>query len=101
MAFVDLCRLCGTDTLNTVRNAIFKGEGRIKKYALKISGCLTLKVSHQNSQPKLLGKQIPPGPWVASGLSGDRRLSTYIHFKPRVCVLLAKPDAGAAGDWRP
>lgn len=45
MAFVDLCRLCGTDTLNIVRNAIFGGEGRVKKYALKISECLTLQVS--------------------------------------------------------
>lgn len=41
----DLCRLCGTDTLNIVRNAIFEGEGRVKKYALKISECLTLQVS--------------------------------------------------------
>jgi hypothetical protein len=45
MAFVDLCRLCGTDTLNIVRNAIFEGEGRVKKYALKITECLTLQVS--------------------------------------------------------
>jgi len=44
MAFVDLCRLCGTDTLNIVRNAIFEGEGRAKKYALKITECLTLQV---------------------------------------------------------
>jgi hypothetical protein len=44
MAFLDLCRLCGTDTLNVVRNAIFEGEGRAKKYALKISECLTLQV---------------------------------------------------------
>jgi hypothetical protein len=41
----DLCRLCGTDTLNIVRNAIFDGEGRVKKYALKITECLTLQVS--------------------------------------------------------
>jgi hypothetical protein len=45
MAFGDLCRLCGTDTLNILRNAIFKGEGRLKKYAHKISECLTLQVS--------------------------------------------------------
>jgi hypothetical protein len=45
MAFVDLCRLCGTDTLNVVRNGIFEGKGRAKKYALKISDCLTLRVS--------------------------------------------------------
>jgi hypothetical protein len=44
MAFADLCRLCGTDTLNIVRNAIFEGEGRAKKYALKISQCLALQV---------------------------------------------------------
>jgi hypothetical protein len=44
MAFVDLCRLCGMDTVNLKRNAIFEGEGRIKKYALKISECLTLQV---------------------------------------------------------
>jgi hypothetical protein len=44
MTFVDLCRLCGTDTLNIVRNAIFEGEGRAKKYALKIIECLTLQV---------------------------------------------------------
>jgi hypothetical protein len=44
MAFVDLCRLCGTDTLNILRNAIFKGEGSAKKYALKISECLILQV---------------------------------------------------------
>jgi hypothetical protein len=50
MAFVDLCRLCGTDTLNNVRNAIFKGEGRLKKYALKISECLTLQVSRRIPQ---------------------------------------------------
>jgi hypothetical protein len=51
MAFVDLCRLCGTDTLDNVRNAIFEHEGRVKKYALKISECLTLQVSHRISQP--------------------------------------------------
>jgi hypothetical protein len=44
MVFVDLCRLCGTDTVNILRNAIFEGEGRAKKYALKISECLTLQV---------------------------------------------------------
>jgi hypothetical protein len=44
MAFVDLCRLCGTDTVNIVRNAIFEGDGRAKKYALKISQCLDLQV---------------------------------------------------------
>jgi hypothetical protein len=44
MAFVDLCRLCGTDTVNIVQNAIFDDEGRVKKYALKISECLTLQV---------------------------------------------------------
>jgi hypothetical protein len=44
MALVDLCRLCGTDTLNIVRNAIFEGEGRLKKYALKITECLALQV---------------------------------------------------------
>jgi hypothetical protein len=44
MAFVDLCRLCGTDTVSVVRNAIFEGEGRAKKYALKISDCTTLQV---------------------------------------------------------
>jgi hypothetical protein len=44
MALVDLCRLCGTDTLNILRNCIFEGEGRVKKYALKISECLTLQV---------------------------------------------------------
>jgi hypothetical protein len=53
MAFVDLCRLCGTDTLNIVRNAIFQGEGRAKKYALKISECLTLQVGSKFSQPLL------------------------------------------------
>jgi hypothetical protein len=47
MAFVDLCRLCGTDTLNILRNAIFEGKGRAKKYALKISECLTLQVGFQ------------------------------------------------------
>jgi hypothetical protein len=45
MAFVDLCRLCGADTLNILRNPIFEGEGREKKYALKIAECLTLLVS--------------------------------------------------------
>ena len=49
MAFVDLCRLCGTDTLNIVRNAIFEGEGRAKKYALKISQCLALQVWRANA----------------------------------------------------
>jgi len=49
MAFLDLCRLCGTDTLNILRNAIFEGEGRAKKYALKISECLTLQVGLQFS----------------------------------------------------
>jgi KRAB domain-containing zinc finger protein len=44
MALVDMCRLCGTDTFNIVRNAIFEGEGRSKKYALKILECLTLQV---------------------------------------------------------
>jgi hypothetical protein len=44
MAFANLCRLCGTDTVNIVRNAIFEGEGRAKKYALKISQCLALEV---------------------------------------------------------
>jgi hypothetical protein len=44
MALVDLCRLCGFDTLNILRNAIFEGEGRVKKYALKISECLALQV---------------------------------------------------------
>jgi hypothetical protein len=44
MSFVNLCRLCGMDTVNLKRNAIFEGEGRRKKYALKISECLTLKV---------------------------------------------------------
>jgi hypothetical protein len=44
MAFVDLCRLCGSDTLNIVRNPIFEGAGREKKYALKISECLSLLV---------------------------------------------------------
>jgi hypothetical protein len=52
MAFVDLCRLCGTDTLNIVRNAIFEGEGRAKKYALKITECLTLQVGFPFSQPQ-------------------------------------------------
>jgi hypothetical protein len=42
MAFIDLCRLCGIDTVNLKR--IFEGEGRLKKYALKITECLTLKV---------------------------------------------------------
>jgi hypothetical protein len=44
MAFVDQCRLCGTDTLNILRNPIFEGEGRVKKYARKISECLMLQV---------------------------------------------------------
>jgi hypothetical protein len=55
MAFVDLCRLCGTDTLNILRNAIFEGEGRAKKYAHKISECLTLQVGSKFSQPQLSG----------------------------------------------
>jgi hypothetical protein len=55
MAFVDLCRLCGTDTLNILRNAIFEGEGPAKKYALKISECLTLQVGfHFCSQRRQL-----------------------------------------------
>jgi hypothetical protein len=53
MAFVDLCRLCGTDTVNIVRNAIFEGDGSVKKYALKILECLALQVSHRISQPRL------------------------------------------------
>ena len=53
MAFVDLCHLCGTDTLNKVRNAIFEGEGRRMKYALKISDCLSLQVSHRISNSSL------------------------------------------------
>jgi hypothetical protein len=45
MAFVDLCRLCGTNTLDMeVRNAIFEGGGRAKKYAQKMSVCLSIKV---------------------------------------------------------
>jgi hypothetical protein len=44
MAFVDQCRLCGTDTLNILRNAIFEGEVRLNNFALKISECLTLQV---------------------------------------------------------
>jgi hypothetical protein len=54
MAFVDLCRLCGTDTLKILRNSIFEGEGRAKKYALKISECLTLQVSADYAAFKLL-----------------------------------------------
>jgi hypothetical protein len=63
MALVDLCRLCGTDTLNIVRNDIFKGEGRLKKYAPKISDCLSLQVSHRISQSsRLRGINFPPTP---------------------------------------
>jgi hypothetical protein len=47
MALDNLCRLCGTDTINIVRNAIFEGEGRSKKYALKILECLTLQVIYR------------------------------------------------------
>jgi hypothetical protein len=65
MVFVDLCRLCGTDTVNIVRNAIFEGEGRAKKYALKITECLTLQVSHHPfSQSLLLVISTTPGPRV-------------------------------------
>jgi hypothetical protein len=53
MAFDDLCRLCGTDTLNVLRNCIFEGEGRAKKYAIKISECLPLQVGSPFSQPRL------------------------------------------------
>jgi hypothetical protein len=44
MALVDLCRLCGVDTLNTVSYPIFEGEGCAKRYARKIAECLTLQV---------------------------------------------------------
>jgi hypothetical protein len=50
MAFVDQCRLCGTDTLNILRNAIFEGEGRLNNFALKISECLTLQVKYRVAQ---------------------------------------------------
>jgi len=63
MAFVDLCRLCGTDTVNIVRNAIFEGEGRAKKYALKISECLTLQVSYYAANVI-----FPPAPRVGLSL---------------------------------
>jgi hypothetical protein len=45
-SMADLCRLCGANTLNIARNAIFEGEGRTKKYALKINECLALQVRH-------------------------------------------------------
>ncbi|XP_059484614.1 zinc finger protein 493-like [Neocloeon triangulifer] len=48
----DMCRLCGTDTLNIVRHAIFEGEGLTKKYALKISECLPLQVTVEDPLPK-------------------------------------------------
>jgi hypothetical protein len=44
MALVDECRLCGTDTLNRERYAIFDGEGRNKKFARKIEDCLRIQV---------------------------------------------------------
>jgi hypothetical protein len=59
MAFGDLCRLCGTDTVNIVRNAIFEGEGRLKKYALKISECLTLQVRFPLHQYPSLVRNFP------------------------------------------
>jgi hypothetical protein len=66
MAFVDLCRLCGSDTLNTVQNRIFEGEGRVKKYALKISECLSLQV-RSLSHPRSRGIQ-PREPSAATDL---------------------------------
>jgi hypothetical protein len=56
MGFVDLCRLCGTDTLQISWNSIFQGEGgdgkkSEKDYSMKIFTCLALVVSHQMSQP--------------------------------------------------
>jgi hypothetical protein len=55
MALVNLCRLCGTNTINIVRNVIFEGEGRAKKYALKISECLALQVGFYFPSPGICG----------------------------------------------
>jgi len=75
MAFVDLCRLCGSDTLNTVQNRIFEGEGRDKKYALKISECLSLQVRSLSPSPDhaAYNQQSPPRPPTCSP-------DTLVHF---------------------
>ncbi|XP_065346236.1 zinc finger protein Xfin-like isoform X1 [Cloeon dipterum] len=48
----DMCRLCGTDTLNVVRHHIFEGEGQVKKSAQKISECLPLHIAAEDPLPK-------------------------------------------------
>jgi hypothetical protein len=83
MAFVDLCRLCGTDTLNIVRNAIFEGEGRAKKYALKITKCLALQVTFQfslsagNSKFDRYLFSLNCGPWLAVGIELYFKVPSY------------------------
>jgi hypothetical protein len=95
MAFFDRCRLCGTDTLNIVRNAIFEGEGLVKKYDLKIAECLTLQVIHHPlSQPLYYSSyQLPPGPGWPSQTVIVTRASPFPHFHEwQDCGLRETPD---------
>ncbi|XP_065348023.1 zinc finger protein ZFP2-like isoform X1 [Cloeon dipterum] len=53
---LDLCRLCGTDTLSMsiLRHNIFDDEGQLKKFAEKISSCLPVNVAEEDPLPKIM-----------------------------------------------
>ncbi|KAF4521678.1 hypothetical protein B566_EDAN006266 [Ephemera danica] len=52
--FVDLCRICATETQSIVRHFIFEGEGKLRDLSKKIAACLPVKVKEDDRLPKVL-----------------------------------------------